>query len=134
MTNSEPTTTTNTDNLSLTQRVILETRALPPTSLAVELKTLDFSYGHTYGTLDPEGEHILQDVNMELERGSRCLLVGANGAGKTTLLRILAGKTLCKKGVRVLGNNPFFEKTPVGSSCLAVWANLLCFVVSLVSF
>jgi CCR4-NOT complex subunit CAF16 len=29
---------------------------------------------------------------LQLQPGSRCLLIGANGAGKTTLLKILAGK------------------------------------------
>ena len=33
---------------------------------------------------------VLDDVNMELESGDICGLIGANGSGKTTLLRILA--------------------------------------------
>ncbi|KAJ3415454.1 CCR4-NOT regulatory complex component [Chytridiales sp. JEL 0842] len=100
MTSDKP---TDTSNFTLTQRVVYETRQLPPTTLAVHIDHLDFDFG---------AEPILTDVSLSLERGSRCLLVGANGAGKSTLLRILAGKTLVKRGVRVLGNNPFFEKTP----------------------
>jgi energy-coupling factor transporter ATP-binding protein EcfA2 len=34
---------------------------------------------------------------LELQPGSRCLLIGANGAGKTTLLKILAGKHMVSR-------------------------------------
>jgi lipopolysaccharide transport system ATP-binding protein len=33
----------------------------------------------------------LRDVNLEIERGSACGIIGANGAGKSTLLKILCG-------------------------------------------
>lgn len=36
----------------------------------------------------------LQDISIQLPRGSRTILCGANGAGKSTLLQILAGKRL----------------------------------------
>ncbi len=39
-----------------------------------------------YGKID-----ILHDVDVALEAGTLCAIVGANGAGKTTLLRTLAG-------------------------------------------
>lgn len=38
-----------------------------------------------------EGEKVLRDVNMELQKGNCYLLMGPSGSGKTTLLRILAG-------------------------------------------
>lgn len=38
-----------------------------------------------------EGKTVLKDLNLELESGSFCTMLGATGAGKTTLLRILAG-------------------------------------------
>jgi ABC-type polysaccharide/polyol phosphate transport system ATPase subunit len=34
---------------------------------------------------------LLDDINFEVEDGSRLALIGPNGAGKTTLLRVLAG-------------------------------------------
>lgn len=46
------------------------------------------------------GPPVLQSVNLQLERGSRMLLVGANGAGKTTLLKIIAGADLAATGQR----------------------------------
>jgi CCR4-NOT complex subunit CAF16 len=52
----------------------------------------------------------LKDLDFELERGSRCLLVGSNGAGKTTLLRIIAGKHLIPPGdLQVLGRPAFYD-------------------------
>ncbi|RUS35354.1 hypothetical protein BC938DRAFT_471637 [Jimgerdemannia flammicorona] len=82
-------------------------------TLAVQIPTLNFSYG---------GPPILQDINLQLPRGARCLLVGANGTGKTTLLRILAGKRMVKDEVRVLGKNAFVD-APLGVTYLGTeWA------------
>jgi ABC-type polysaccharide/polyol phosphate transport system ATPase subunit len=41
---------------------------------------------------------ILDDLNFELDEGSRLALIGRNGAGKTTLLRILAGSVFPSRG------------------------------------
>lgn len=77
--------------------------------LAVDVQDLNFSYG---------GPPILQNLNFQLERGQRCLLVGANGAGKTTLLRILAGKRKVRGNVSVLGKNAFLDAPSVKGSLL----------------
>lgn len=71
---------------------------------AVEINNLDFSYeSRRDGVKD-----VLKNLNMNLARGSRCLLIGANGAGKSTLLRILGGKHLTNgDSVRVLGKDAF---------------------------
>mmetsp|Transcript_6297 Transcript_6297/g.9148 ORF Transcript_6297/g.9148 Transcript_6297/m.9148 type:complete len:343 (-) Transcript_6297:169-1197(-) len=70
---------------------------------AVEVKDLSFAYDSNPTVT------ILKNLNMRLETGSRCLLIGANGSGKSTLLRILAGRHLSKPegGVTVLGMNSF---------------------------
>ena len=46
--------------------------------VVVNVAGLSFSY---------EGVSCLKDINFNLTRGSRCVLLGANGAGKSTLLR-----------------------------------------------
>jgi len=41
---------------------------------------------------------VLTDVNLELEKGSRCVLVGINGSGKSCLLRTISGKHIYSGG------------------------------------
>src|SRR5690606_29991919 len=38
-----------------------------------------------------DGEPVLLDVNLHVERGDRVVFIGPNGGGKSTLLRVLAG-------------------------------------------
>jgi len=40
---------------------------------AIEVNNFDFGYGES---------NILENINLKLKPGSRCLLVGANGIGK----------------------------------------------------
>jgi len=70
--------------------------------LAIKVTDLTFRY-------NADERAILNNLNMELPAGSRCLLIGANGAGKSTLLRLLGGKHLVKpdEAITVLGMNPF---------------------------
>lgn len=49
-----------------------------PDELAIDCRDLTFSFAAT----DPEP--VLNGVTLQLERGDRCLLVGANG-GESTL-------------------------------------------------
>ena len=75
---------------------------------AIEVKDLTFAYQHTGSAMvDANARNVLQGLNLTLETGSRCLLIGANGSGKSTLMRILAGRHLTKQEVRVLGLNSF---------------------------
>eukprot|EP00538_Stauroneis_constricta_P011713 CAMPEP_0119561878 /NCGR_PEP_ID=MMETSP1352-20130426/18892_1 /TAXON_ID=265584 /ORGANISM="Stauroneis constricta, Strain CCMP1120" /LENGTH=343 /DNA_ID=CAMNT_0007610179 /DNA_START=289 /DNA_END=1320 /DNA_ORIENTATION=- len=73
---------------------------------AIEVNDLTFSYSTSSSTVDVP-KNILKGLNLTLETGSRCLLIGANGAGKSTLLRILAGRHLTKQEIKVLGMNSF---------------------------
>ncbi|KAL6564484.1 ABC transporter I member 19 [Orobanche minor] len=61
------------------------------------------------------------NFDLNISRGSRCLLIGANGSGKTTLLRILAGKHMVggKDVVRVLNSSAFHDTSLVCSGDLA---------------
>ena len=72
---------------------------------AIEVRDLTFAYDRTSTNASP----ILTHLDLSLETGSRCLLLGANGAGKSTLLRILAGRHLVHPdgSVRILGLNAF---------------------------
>ena len=60
-----------------------------------------------HGVTKAFGDHtVLNDVSLELARGDIALLVGANGSGKSTLLRCVAGLTVSKGTLRVLGADP----------------------------
>ncbi len=70
----------------------------PPRSgqRVITLKGVDFSYGQT---------PVYHDLNFEVERGQRLVLVGPNGAGKSTLLKLLAGALMPQSGKCELGHN-----------------------------
>jgi CCR4-NOT complex subunit CAF16 len=58
---------------------------------------------------------VLDGIDLTIDRGSRCLVIGANGAGKTTLLRILAGKHMVdREAVQVLGTSAFHDTELAG--------------------
>nr|CAG8495581.1 9967_t:CDS:2 [Entrophospora candida] len=82
--------------------------------LAVDVSGLNFNYG---------GPSILNNLNLQLKLGSRCLLVGANGAGKSTLLMILAGKRMVRSKVLVLGRDSFNDPVPGIRYLGTEWAN-----------
>jgi CCR4-NOT complex subunit CAF16 len=51
---------------------------------------------------------ILENLNLDIEPGSRVVLTGLNGAGKSTLLSIIAGQKMVEPGViAVLDMDPF---------------------------
>lgn len=65
---------------------------------------------YTYG-----GPPIIDHLDLRLDAGNRCILVGANGAGKTTLLRILAGKRMIPGQIKVLGKDAFVDAPHVST-------------------
>lgn len=82
----------------------------------VEIKGLTYSH-------NPSSPNSLIDIDLNLPKGSRTILVGANGAGKSTLLQILAGKRLASNSyICVLGKD-VFRQTPDGINFLGTeWA------------
>ena len=63
----------------------------PPSCGATVITARGMSKG--YG-----GPPVFEDVNFDIGRGERLLVLGLNGAGKTSLLRILAGETTANIG------------------------------------
>ncbi|GES92196.1 glutamate-rich WD repeat containing [Rhizophagus clarus] len=82
--------------------------------LVIDVESLNFTFGES---------PVLDNVNLKLQKGARCLLVGANGAGKSTLLTILAGKRMVQDKVLVFGMDAF-KDSPLGITYLGTeWAN-----------
>jgi CCR4-NOT complex subunit CAF16 len=102
------------------------TKPKPPPTLphygeyAIEVTNLTFGYSTTSftGLSEAGNGFILNNLNLKLPTGSRCLVIGANGSGKSTLLRILSGKHLTKaenqlngqpSSAKVLGLHAFHD-------------------------
>lgn len=62
----------------------------------VVMKLQDCAFGYGDRT-------VIEDVNMEIERGDHVAVIGLNGAGKSTLLKGIAGTLAPQKGKRELG-------------------------------
>ncbi|CAM6110836.1 unnamed protein product [Calypogeia fissa] len=87
--------------------------------VTVEIKNLNFTYPGIDGHPPPGAKPLIEDFNLTLRAGDRCLLVGANGAGKTTILKILGGKHMVDPTmVRVLGRSAFHDTALTSSGDL----------------
>ena len=62
--------------------------AIEITNLTFSYRATDSSSSYTNNTNNPENV-VLQDMNLSLPTGSRCLLIGANGSGKSVRGHIL---------------------------------------------
>ena len=67
----------------------------------LEIKNLTMSYG----------KKVLDNLNLDLDRGQIVGLVGPNGSGKSTLLRILAGLEKTYKGKVLINGEEINYKT-----------------------
>ncbi len=76
------------------------------TELAVSAKGVGFRYGKFVA---------LNNLNLDVERGSTTGLLGPNGAGKSTLIRLLVGLATPRDGdLSVLGGAPADAKAHIG--------------------
>ena len=80
-----------------------------------EIETLSFKFpqpersGQKVATItdvkQAYGDHVVyKNLNFEIEKNERIVLVGPNGAGKSTLLKILANLVPIESGIRELGH------------------------------
>jgi CCR4-NOT complex subunit CAF16 len=78
---------------------------IPPYDANKAISITDLTFSYDPSTLKPT----LENLNLQLPQGSRCLLIGANGSGKSTLLRLISGRHLAKPEgcITVLGLNSF---------------------------
>jgi ATP-binding cassette, subfamily F, member 3 len=69
--------------------------SVAPGKVVVETEKLSKSYGD---------KHVLEDIDLSIERGARIAFVGQNGQGKSTLAKIIVGE-LDHTGKLKLGHN-----------------------------
>merc|ERR1711966_434819 len=98
---------------------------------AVNISDLSFKYPNEYY----DNPYVIHNATLQLERGTRCLLLGANGAGKTTLLNIAGGKHMhALPAVQVLGQ-PSFHNTHPGITLLTGnWSRAVSFAGTNVAY
>lgn len=53
--------------------------------------------------------YVLNKINLNLNKGDRCLLVGINGSGKSCLLRTMAGMHIVREGDLIINNKNSFQ-------------------------
>ena len=56
----------------------------------------------------PDEKKALDDVNLVLEEGDFCIVIGSNGAGKSSLLNAIAGKLLLDDGKIAIAEGDVF--------------------------
>ena len=66
----------------------------------VSIKNLEKTY-----TTSSEKLTILSDLNMEVKKGTKCVIVGRSGSGKSTLLNIIGGLDTATGGIVKVGSN-----------------------------
>lgn len=78
---------------TLTKNRTVETTATPARA---RVKVLELKRG--YFTYEPNGEWVLQNLDVTLHAYECLALLGGNGSGKSTLLRVLAGMATVRRG------------------------------------
>ena len=69
-------------------------------SSAIPLKIENLCFKYDKDSL----QNIINNLNFELHRGEKFLIVGENGVGKSTLLKLIAGLLIADKGNIKIGN------------------------------
>ena len=81
---------------------------MQPEDCVICLKNVDFSY-------DGSEELVLENINLNVEKGDFACVVGPNGGGKTTLLRLILGLNKPLRGeVLIFGQPPEQQRHRIG--------------------
>ncbi len=65
----------------------------------LELKNINKSYGNKSNRIQ-----VLKDINLSLDKGNFCVLLGPSGSGKSTLLNIIGGIDRSDSGEIIIDN------------------------------
>ena len=67
----------------------------------LKIKDLKKSFGTGENRIE-----VLQSINLEIERGKICVLLGPSGSGKSTLLNIIGGIDYSDSGAVIIDDEP----------------------------
>ena len=85
----------------------------------VNIKNMKLKLGDNY---------VLNNINLSLERGNRCILVGINGSGKSCLLRTMAGMHIVREGILKIDDKTSFQDQCNGLAFLGEsWSRSVAF-------
>lgn len=71
--------------------------------------------------------HVVKDLNLEIEQGEFLTLLGPSGCGKTTTLRMIAGFEDATNGKILVQNEPIEDKEPYQRDVNTVFQNYALF-------
>ena len=75
-----------------------------------------------------DGSYVLNNINLKLNPGDRCILVGINGSGKSCFLRVLGGMHIVNEGRVVIDNRTSFQDQCNGIAFLGEsWSRSVAF-------
>lgn len=75
-----------------------------------------------------DNKYVLNNVNLNLNKGDRCLLLGINGSGKSCLLRTLAGMHIVTEGSLIIDKKRSFQDQCNGLAFLGEsWSRSVAF-------
>ncbi len=77
----------------------------------LEINNLSKSFGEN---------HVLEDVNLQLQQGEICTLIGGNGTGKTTLFNLITGFVHAEQGTINYNGNVLSKHSPVKINQLGI--------------
>ena len=78
----------------------------------IEFKNVDFSYlvdedmEETASDNDTKAVSVLENLNLNIEKGSFVAILGHNGSGKSTIAKLTNGILFAEKGEVLIGGQP----------------------------
>ena len=93
----------------------------------IKIKIKDLN--HSFKTVDNGRLKVLDNINLEIEKGNFIVVLGESGCGKTTFLNIISGLIQAEKGEVFIDNKiitgPHFSRSLIFQQpCLLPWLNV----------
>lgn len=86
----------------------------------IEFRQIDKSFG---------SNHVLKEINLQIEKGQFVTLLGSSGCGKSTLLRCLAGLETVASGEIWLDGENITDREPKDRSIGMVFQQYSLFLI-----